>query len=486
MGKAAREWLNLLANNGISVWQLLPLAPTDSMGSPYSSPSSFAINPWFLDIEDLIEEGFFDDAVKQGLPKGNKYLGSVDFSLADLRSEYLGKALRENWATQNQSKHIEFENWRRNQFWLQDHCLFMELKRQNNGNPWWKWPKQFASHRSLPLKKWAHENSNSLLEHALLQWHLYRQLKALRALAKKLGILMFGDMPFYVSKNSADVWSNRRLFSIDSNGDMSYQSGVPPDYFSETGQLWGTPIYKWPRHQFSRYRWWRKRFLSQKEQVDLVRLDHFRALFSFWCIDGDKNLATEGRWEPSPGFSLLSHLKKDFGGTLPLVAEDLGVVTNEVEKLRDEFNLPGMKILQFAFDGNLDNPYLPENIKGNNWVVYTGTHDNPTTMEWWEGLSDEERNRVSSRFKGVVHSPAWELIELGLSTNAKLVIVPIQDLLCLGADARFNKPGTTNGNWNWRLHSFDQSLKNSLEGYGVRGRFWGRSFKDGLEFLNNS
>ncbi len=475
-GSAARTWLKLLARNGIGVWQLLPLAPTDSTGSPYSSPSSFALNPWFLDVNDLVDEGVLPSQALLEVPvSGRENLSSVDFKLADLRSEWIGHSLRENWACQSSQLHDSFDLWCNQQFWLEDYVLFVELRRQHQNLPWWKWPEQLAVHNQSTLTEWTANHQNALLEHRLLQWHLDRQWQALRGLSRELGIIIFGDLPFYVSKDSADVWSNRELFSIQPSGVLDIQSGVPPDYFSTTGQLWGTPVYRWKYHQETKFEWWRSRIARQWELFDLLRLDHFRALDSYWAVSGNKETAQEGDWKPSPGEDLLKLLRKDCEGNLPLVAEDLGLITPEVHALREKFCLPGMKILQFAFDGDPENPYLPENIIGPNWVVYTGTHDNPTTLGWWEALDVETKESVLEKFNDYAHSPVWKLIDIGLATEAFLVIAPVQDLLCLNDYARFNTPGTVGNNWVWRLSDFDSCLDSVLRRYGERGRFWGRT-----------
>ena len=488
-GAPSRAWLQSLARHDIGVWQLLPLAPPDATGSPYSSPSSFALNPWLLDADDLVDEDFLSASVLRELPGTvpiQEPCASVDFALADLRSQRLGIALREAWSEQARDHHLAFESWCGKQFWLEDHVLFMELRRQHQGLPWWEWPAGLAAHQRSALNAWKGHHQEALLEHRLLQWQLDRQWQALRHLAGELGVLLFGDLPFYVARDSADVWSHQGLFSILQGGELEIQSGVPPDYFSSTGQLWGTPVYRWWRHRLSGFHWWRSRFVRQWQQVDLLRLDHFRALASYWAVPGSDSTAEHGEWRSSPGAALLKRLRRDAGGSLPLVAEDLGVITADVEALRDQFGLPGMKILQFAFDGNPSNPYLPENIQGHHWVVYTGTHDNPTTLGWWQQLDLDIRERVADRLKGVVHAPGWQLLELGLATEACLVMTPVQDLLHLDDAARFNTPGTVEGNWCWRLSCFDSALDGALSGYGERGAVWGRSLESAAGLLTAS
>lgn len=477
-GAPSRRWLQLLARHGIRIWQVLPLTPTDGTGSPYSSPSSFALNPWFLDAQDLADQGYLSSAALAALPgQDGSFDPSVrlDCALADQRAEALASALQDAWPAQSPERHAAFSAWCSSQSsWLDDHVWFVALRRQAQGQPWWQWPSPLARHRRGALRSWASQHPQALQAQRLVQWHLHQQWQALRDLAQQLGVKIFGDLPFYVARDSADVWSHRRLFSIQRDGALTTQSGVPPDYFSATGQLWGTPVYRWWRHRLSRFRWWRQRLQRQWQLVDLLRLDHFRALAAYWAVPGGDDTAAEGVWVPSPGMALLRILKADAGGQLPMVAEDLGVVTPDVEALRDHFALPGMKILQFAFDGNADNPYLPANIKGSSWVVYTGTHDNPTTIGWWRQLDEAARARVTTAVGQEVTAPGWQLLELALASSAELVVAPLQDLLHLDDGARFNTPGTVGGNWTWRLKRFDQSVDDALAGFGGRGEAWGR------------
>ena len=465
-GKPSRDWLNDLAQCGIGVWQFLPLAPPDSLGSPYSSPSSFAFNPWFLDENDLFRDGFLANNLRNFYSETEKLDNRVDSQSANSKVKLLSSALVDCWEKQNSTIKKEFDSWCEKQFWLEAHSIFMELKVQNNNLPWWEWPEKFAVYDKQKLASWKKKNEKALLAHNLIQWHLDRQWKLIRELAKNLGIYLFGDVPFYVSKDSADVWSNPSLFSILSNSDTYLQSGVPPDYFSETGQLWGNPVYRWKRHKANKFRWWRKRISRHLEQVDFLRLDHFRALEAFWAIPGKDQTAENGFWLPSPGKELLGLIKKDCGGSLPLVAEDLGLITSKVEKLRDDYKLAGMKILQFAFDGNLDNPYLPENIKDKNWIVYTGTHDNSTSLGWWRDMDQDRKEQIKEKILDFEDFSSWELIRIGMETKAKLFVAPMQDLLNLDNSARLNKPGTIENNWSWRLSGNNFNIKEALRKYG--------------------
>jgi len=465
-GNPSRIWLNALSEHGIGVWQFLPLAPPDTLGSPYSSPSSFAFNPWFLDENDLVRDGFLENNLEKFAFEINNIDERVDFQVANSKVKNLSFSLLEYWEKQTSTIKEEFDSWSKKQFWLDDHSMFMELKVQNNDLPWWEWPEKFATYDKKELANWKKDNEKELLGHDLIQWHLFRQWKLIREQAKNLGISLFGDVPFYVSKDSADVWSNRSLFSIFTNSDTHLQSGVPPDYFSETGQLWGNPVYRWSRHKSNKFKWWRKRISRHLEQVDFLRLDHFRALEAFWAIPGEDQTAENGFWLPSPGREILGLIKKDCGGSLPLVAEDLGLITSKVEKLRDDFKLAGMKILQFAFDGNLDNPYLPENIKDDNWIVYTGTHDNSTSLGWWREMDQDRKEQFKERIFDYENFSSWELIRMGMETEAKLFVAPMQDLLNLDDTSRLNKPGTIDNNWSWRLTINNFSIKKVLKRYG--------------------
>ena len=476
-GEASRRWIHLLADHNIGVWQLLPLSPTDSTGSPYNSPSCFSLNPWFLDAEDLRREGYISNDGCLDLPGADapiSEVGPLDFALADRRSAALADALLRDWPNQSEDRHQAFERWCQGQAWLEDHACFSVLHDQHRG-AWWSWPSDLAGHNRKALRQWSRNQAEALLRVRLQQWHLDRQWQAIRELARERGVLLFGDLPFYVSADSVDVWSHRHLFTIKENGELTTQSGVPPDYFSETGQLWGSPVYRWGRHRLTRFRWWRQRISRQRQLADLLRLDHFRALAAYWAVPGGDQTAENGQWQPSPGNSLLTKLRHDGAGVLPLIAEDLGVITPDVEALRDGFQLPGMKVLQFAFDGMADNPYLPENIDGRRWVVYTGTHDNPTTLGWWNALDTETQERIAARVHGSIDAPAWHLFDMAFATPAELVIAPLQDLLHLDDAARFNTPGTAEGNWSWRQPSFDGALDGALKGYGERGSIWGRS-----------
>lgn len=480
-GAAAREWIEQLGRQGVQVWQILPLAPTDGTGSPYSSPSGSALNPWLIDADDLVAAGLISAADRDGLPGGP--WDRLDPEAASRRAAAVAEALLQGWEGQGEERRQAFRSWERQQRrWLPDHCLFMVLRRQQEGRPWWQWPEPLAQRRGAALSEVARSQRPALLAEALLQWQLQQQWQRLRRLAQQQGVQLLGDLPFYVAHDSADVWRFPSLFSLATDGSLVSQSGVPPDYFAATGQLWGTPVYRWWRHWLGGFRWWLDRLERQLDLFDLLRLDHFRALEAYWSVPGGDSTAEAGHWEPSPGSVLLRLLRRRCrrrgrllpDGRLPLIAEDLGVITPPVEALRDRFALPGMKVLQFAFDGATDNPYLPANFVGDRWVVYTGTHDNATSLGWWDQLDQGARDRVAAAVGGAIQAPSWQLLELALASQAELAVVPLQDLLELGDGARFNTPGTVSGNWCWRVGRPIAELAGPLQGYGAMAARYGR------------
>tara|TARA_A100001234_G_scaffold134205_1_gene117716 strand:+ start:142 stop:1659 length:1518 start_codon:yes stop_codon:yes gene_type:complete len=474
-GKGAKEWIKKLHNNGIEYWQFLPLTPTDSTGSPYSSPSSFALNPWFLDIDNLIEENFIFISNPKELAPTNQNKIHFDFDVADNLTKKLGHLLLQCWSYQAEERKLAFNRWISENSWIEDYATFVVIREEFNMLPWWEWPKDFKLKNNKFLKSWIKEKSDKILIEKLIQWHLDKQWRSIKKFAKIYDVKLIGDLPFYVSRDSADVWSNKSLFSILKNGDLIFQSGVPPDYFSSKGQLWGTPTYFWSKHKSTNFDWWRKRFKRQFELVDLLRLDHFRGLAGYWRVNGSSKTAICGKWINSPGKTLLNKLKIDLGTDyLPIIAEDLGVITPDVEKLRRNFKLPGMKILQFAFDGNEDNPYLPKNIEGENWVVYTGTHDNSTSISWWECLENNSKERIKDEYK-FSENPSWSLIKIGMETNANLFIAPIQDILSLDDSSRLNTPGTTTNNWKWKINLPLEEIEEDIRRFGELGNNFGRT-----------
>ncbi len=339
-GAAAFQWIDALADQGIKAWQLLPLAPTDALGSPYSSPSGFALNPWFIDGDALVAEGLLQPSDLGGLAPGDSQ--RLDPQLATLRSQQLAQALLQRHSGWPVDQKQAFETWfRSEEHWLKDHCRFVVLRALHGQKPWWQWPEPLARRQRSALKALDADQADALLREALLQWQLQLQWERLLHHARQRRVQVIGDLPFYVAHDSADVWSNRALFSVGAGGRLQQQSGVPPDYFSETGQLWGTPVYRWTLHRLTRFRWWKRRLERQLAVFDLLRIDHFRALAAAWIVPGQDRTAEHGVWTRTPGNSLLRQLRRRYGGQLPLIAEDLGVITPDVEALRDRYGLPG-------------------------------------------------------------------------------------------------------------------------------------------------
>ena len=476
-GQEAAAWISALAHHGLGAWQVLPLAHPDPLGSPYNAPSASAISTRFLDGEALHTAGLVAKDTLRQLPGAHQPAGSrLDGPLADARSAHLGRALlrryRQGLISGTQLE--DFATWRRDQeAWLEDHCLYLVIKGFQKGRPWWQWSRPLAQHHPDALARIRHTAADAVDQEALLQWQLDRQWGDLLGQARSKGITVIGDMPFYVAHDSSDVWGHTHLFSVYGDGALREQSGVPPDYFSATGQLWGTPTFAWHRHRQEGFRWWRERIRRQLCLAHVLRIDHFRALESYWAVPGQDLDARGGRWRQSPGAAMLRQWREAFDD-LPLVAEDLGVITPAVEALRDNFHLPGMKILQFAFDGHPDNPYLPHTYPSDNAVVFTGTHDNATSVGWWASLNGEDRHRVETYVGYPITAPGWQLLRLALMSRAALVMTPLQDLMSLGDEARMNRPGTITDNWSWRIPVPLEQLGGHLQGYGAMAALYGR------------
>ena len=429
-GRSARDLLDFLASAGLSVWQVLPLGPTHSDGSPYQCLSSFALEPSLLDERDLYD----DPAFAEGTPVA-----------ARRRGVGADQALRRAF---DAFRHDESD-------WLDDYCRFIVLREEQGGRSWFDWPSGLRDREPAVMEAFEREHGEMLEAVAFEQFLLDRQWQTLRQRARAKGICLFGDLPIFVAGDSADVWANRSLFQLDESGQPTVVAGVPPDYFSATGQRWGNPLFDFERMARDDFAWWRARLARHLELYDWVRIDHFRAFSAYWAIPAGAEDATTGEWIDAPGDALLTSLQRVGERELPLVAEDLGVITPEVTALRDRFGLPGMTVLQFAFDGSEDNPHRPEHHRQHS-VVYTGTHDNDTTLGWWCSLDEAHRARVRRELEveqGI--DPATPmpaaLVESALASHAALAMLPVADLLGFGSEARINVPGTVEGNWVWRL-----------------------------------
>jgi len=461
IGENAFKFVDFLKHSGQKLWQVFPLGPTGYGDSPYQCFSAFAGNPLLISLELLVEDGLLSKSDLDRFPNYDKH--KIDFgSLIPIKNQLLLKAY-ENYINDGKKLQNDCGSFcDDNSFWLEDYALFMALKEYHNGNSWNNWENQYAFRDENALKKWKNENEKEIDFHRFLQFTFYTQWKSLKGYANENDIQIIGDLPIFIAYDSADLWANKSLFTVDENGKLKTVAGVPPDYFSPTGQLWGNPLYKWDVMQKNNFAWWKKRLTKMYEFVDIVRIDHFRGLDAFYEIPGDAKTAEHGKWVKAPGKELFEEVQKELG-QLPILAEDLGIITESVVELRDHFGFPGMKILQFAFGENGDKNFLPHNHI-QNCVVYTGTHDNDTTRAFFE----KEKSSGSGIFEWTQkylnyfgEDMCSELIHTAYQSVANMVIIPMQDILNLGSEARMNFPGRPGGNWTWRF-SWDQ-ISNGLE-----------------------
>lgn len=467
LGADARRFVDLLCDMGMSYWQVLPLTPPACGNSPYSAFTAFGGNPLLINLERLAEEGDLSDVSCNGaFPEAR-----VDYNaVAGTKMELLHQAGENFLSNEENPRTFEFGHFCNTTPWLHDFALFMSLKRRYNGSSWNLWPDD-VSHPSpetrLQLSK---ELDHEIAIQKYLQWQFLRQWQELRRYANERGIAVIGDIPIFVAYDSADVWSHHEFFLLDSKGNPTVVAGVPPDYFSSTGQLWGNPHYDWDIMEKRGYSWWIERFSSMFGLFDIVRVDHFRGFEAAWHVPAGEETAENGLWIKGPGEHLFDALQAAMG-TLPIIAEDLGVITPEVIALRDRYNFPGMKILQFAFGSGPDNLDLPHNHTKHE-IVYTGTHDNDTTRGWYNSIPDSERCEMNNYFGSSGDDCVGDLTRAALMSIADTAIMPFQDILKLGSEARMNVPGTPHGNWEWRF-SWDMvpqelaaSLRSQLERYG--------------------
>ncbi len=440
LGMEARRFIDSICSGGFSVWQFLPIGPTHGNASPYESISSFAGDPNLIDLQECVEQGWIAESELADAKRPGK--------LAAAR-----KAAAERFRRNPHTRPELVEEMQRfrsvNAGWLDDFALFTALKRSRRGVPWWRWPRALRQREKEALDEARKTHADTIEEVVFEQFLFERQWQALKRYAETRHILLFGDLPIYAAHDSADVWSHQEYFTINEAGLCEEVAGVPPDYFSADGQRWGNPLYRWEQLERDGFDWWIKRIRAQLQRMHLLRIDHFRGLESYWAIPATRPDGRVGEWRKAPGEQLLQSLLDRFG-RLPLVAEDLGFITPEVTALRKRFHLPGMKVLQFAFDGHADNPHLPGNFGPDN-VVYLGTHDNDTTLGWFKKLDAATRARVQEYADLNAGDMPWPLIQLALQSVAKLTIITMQDLLSLDSHARLNTPGTIKGNWRWRL-----------------------------------
>jgi 4-alpha-glucanotransferase len=451
LGPEAYRFVDFLARGEQRLWQILPLGPTGYGNSPYMSYSAVAGNHLLISPEILLEKKLIEPDDLENIPEFP--IDRVDFDkVIHWKIPLLKKAAGNFVKTNNTILYKQFEGFcRGNADWLEDYALFMALSGDNDHRSWTEWPEEIRERRPGALDYHRQRLQEEIFFHKFVQFEFYEEWLALKRYANALNIQIVGDIPIYVSPNSADVWANPRVFRLDpETGDPIEVAGVPPDYFSATGQLWGNPLYDWNYLKSTGFDWWTRRVRGVLSLVDIIRIDHFRGLEAYWAVAFGQTTAMNGRWVKAPGHELFNTIR-DRLGKLPIIAEDLGDIDDAVIQLRDHFAFPGMKILHFAFGSDGGNDYLPFNVDRNS-VIYTGTHDNNTTVGWYrDNASDYERSRLH-QYIGC-HSEwgvAWDLIRLAYSSVANQAIVPLQDVFSLGSDARMNTPSVAEGNWSWR------------------------------------
>ena len=454
-GHDAYRFIEFISKCGFRIWQMLPLGPTHEDKSPYQCLSAHAGNPLLISLTWLSDKNWLD--VSQLC--GEKDQISYRRDALILAGEKFYSVLDDDWA-------VRLENFKQeNSYWLDDFSLFMALKEKFGYVSWNRWPIPLRNRLQASIEEARNELSESIAQVVFEQFVFFTQWHELRNYAHENNVLLFGDMPIFVAYDSADVWQHRECFLMNKEGELSFVAGVPPDAFSDTGQRWGNPLYDWEFMHNDGFQWWKERFKTQLKLFDLIRIDHFRGLESYWKIPADEDTAINGHWVKAPGKEFLSAMFETFD-TLPIIAEDLGMITDEVIELRKLFNLPGMKILQFAFDGNSSNPYLPHN-HDHHCVVYTGTHDNDTTLGWCNSLNDESKGQLLSYINcksNDAQNLFSSMIRMSLSSVCPLVILPMQDILSLDSAHRMNTPGTNGSNWQWRFswQQVDPDLSSSF------------------------
>ncbi len=451
LGPAAYRWVDFLQQAGVTVWQILPLGPTGYGDSPYQSYSAFAGNASLISPEQLVSDGLISEPEWKDHP--DFPAGSASFAhAAEFKRRLIASARRRLEAGGVPELQNEFARFRAGESrWLEDYALFIAAKQAHGERPWWEWEPGLKYFQPKALAGARVELSRTIDETALGQFLFLRQWEALRRYARERGITVLGDLPIFPALDSADVWAHKKFFSVDDEGRPAEMAGVPPDYFSPTGQLWGNPVFRWDVLRAEGYAWWIERVQAALRWSDWVRLDHFRGYVQYWSVPAGNKTAEVGRWKPGPGGELLECVRRAVGG-LPFLAEDLGVITDDVVALRRKFGLPGMRVLQFGFGGDANNPFLPHNFDSKT-AVYTGTHDNDTTLGWFQTLGDPEREAVRSYLGRSGDDIAWDFIRLAWASVAETAVCPLQEVLCLGGEGRMNYPGRATGNWTWRFRA---------------------------------
>lgn len=483
LGPAAYRFADFLIAGGQSLWQVLPLGPTGYGDSPYACYSAFAGNTLLISPEKLLATGLLTESELEAIPSAAAAADRVDFGRAyAIKEDLLVKAYARYQHQTDTEFRSEFESFAtQNSSWLNDYALFRALKTEQDGKPWHEWEPSLVRREPVALAEARVKLHQQIEAHKFAQFLFFKQWFELKAYCNERGVSLIGDVPIFVAQDSADVWTNPEQFKLDGNGIPTVVAGVPPDYFSSTGQFWGNPLYNWERMSADGFEWWIERVRAILQTVDIARIDHFRGFAACWEIPGGDTTAERGRWVAVPGRELFNAIR-DALGELPIIAEDLGVITPDVEKLRDAFGFPGMRILQFAFSGDPKSIDLPHNYH-HNVVVYTGTHDNDTTVGWFNSEAGAastrsaeqiatERNLCLKYLNTNGNEIHWDFIRAVLASVADTALVPLQDLLGLGTEARMNLPNSTSGNWTWRFRAETLTdehaarLKDMTETYG--------------------
>jgi 4-alpha-glucanotransferase len=452
-GPAAKAFVDFLAASRQRIWQVLPLSPTGYGSSPYSALSAFAGNPLLISLEILAEQGWISQNRIEGLASHD---GPADFGRAVREKLPLIEEAAQNFLDRaSDEQRLRFQKFcTENMSWLTDYAMFTVLRRMNNYASWHQWPQEYARRTGDAIARMMNEKGRELATEQAVQYFFSEQWSCLREYCRERDVRILGDVAIFVNYDSADVWTHPELFELDDDLNPIRVSGVPPDYFSATGQRWGNPLYRWDRLRDRGFDWWVARIRRSLALYDIIRLDHFRGFEAFWSISADEETAVNGQWIKAPGHELFQRLKEVFGD-LPFVAEDLGVITKEVDELREFYGMPGMRILQFGFADRGSHVYLPHRYVPNT-VAYTGTHDNNTTLGWWQDdVGQSERANIEQYLQPIGHDGeiVWAMIRAVARSVANFAIFPMQDILHLGSDARMNRPSAGEGNWTWRYAS---------------------------------
>jgi 4-alpha-glucanotransferase len=452
LGEEARQFVRLLEASGQHLWQVLPLGPAGAGNSPYDSRSSFAGNPMMISLNDLTRDGLLDE---KDVPSQTRFSQSkVEFGRVmpwkERRLRTAHKHFLEGRGAELQDDYEQFVSEARD--WLEDFTLYQAIRLTHKGQPWYEWDEELRLGHPEALSPWRSRLSEEIAYQRFVQFIFDRQWKRLKRYAADHEVTIMGDIPIYVALDSAEVWANQDQFLINEHGRQQVQAGVPPDLFSRTGQLWGNPIYDWEKMSDDGYTWWRRRIERTLSMTDIVRIDHFRGFAAGWQVPAGAPNAINGEWVLGPGMDFFRVIERQIG-RIPIIVEDLGLITPDVEELRDNLGYPGMKVLQFAFGDDAKNPYLPHNGIPNS-MIYTGTHDNDTTVEWYASQPEETRRHLRRYARASSSTIHWDMLRLAWSTVSVLACAPIQDVLGLGGEARMNRPGRARGNWGWRLTDY--------------------------------